>query len=209
MAYSPAIAPLDDLVSFEDWQKTLEELFSDLLDIPAAQVSFLRQPRQHRRGARVQLDPIAFLHFGVDERRQTQSQNTFELVEEAIGQRVMVLQVSVWTDGQSLQRSPIALIERLRTRMRLQSTTDVLIRCGLGFDRAEQPVTFPETRDGRVLSRSSIDLRLSYAWVESDAENASSWIEQAEIRADKLRDPTGTAYPDAIQPTILVDTSSP
>lgn len=209
MGYSPATAPLDGLVDFDDWQNALEELFARLLDLPKPDVSFLRQPRQHRRGPRAQLDPIAFQHFGVDERRHTQSANGNELVEEAIGQRVMVLQVAVWTESQSLGKSPARFIERLRTRMRWTSTTQALKRCALAFERAEQPVTFPETRDGRTLSRSSIDLRLAYAWVEADTENIGSWIEQAEVTANKFRDPAGVAYPDTLQPVILIDTSTP
>lgn len=207
MSYSPATAPLEDLVTFEDWQANLEGLFARLLDLDAPAVSFLRQPRQHHRGPRAQLDPISFRHVGVEDVRRTVDAG--DLTEELIGHRVMVLQVRVWSERQSLQHAPSARIEALRTRMRWTSTTQALKRCALGFERAEQPVDFPGTRDGRVLSSASIDLLLAYAWVEADTEHALGWIDRAEIRANFLRDPAGTPYPAVLQPTINVDASTP
>lgn len=209
MTYAPATAPLTGLIELDAIQEGLEGLFARLLDLPVAAVSFLRQPRQHHRGPRAQLDPIAWPHLGVDELRRTLTAGGAELTEEAIGQRTLVLQVRVWTEAQSLATAPMSYIERLRTRLRWTTSQQALERCCLSFDRAEQPVTFPETRDGRILSTASIDLRLSYAWVEADTENTMGWIEQAQIIADKLRDPVGTALDDALQPTINVDTSTP
>jgi len=209
MAYSPATAPLDGLIGLAQIQNALEALFAELLELPVAAVSFLRQPRQQHRGPRAQLDPIAWPHLGVDELRRTVTAGGAELTEESIGQRTLVLQVQVWADTQSLDTAPMSYIERLRTRLRWTTTQQALQRCCLSFDRAEQPVTFTQRQDCRQLSTASIDLRLSYAWVEADTAHTMSWIEQAFITADKLRDPAGTAFDDALQPTIHVDTSTP
>ena len=204
-AYVPAAAPLDDLVGWDTWRKSLEVIIAGLTDLPEDAVSFALRPRPHHRGPRAQLQIIAIQHIGVDELRRTDDAG--ELTEEAIGQRSMVLQVRFWAARQSLEHAPRVFVERLRTRLRWTSTTTALLRCALAFQRAEQPVDFVGKRDSRMLTSSLIDLRLGYAWVEGDTENAMGWIAKAQI-VGTLRDPAGVEVP--LSPvTIDVDASTP
>lgn len=193
MTYAPPAAALAGLVTFQQWQDGLEALFAGLLGLEAAACAFLRQPRRQIRGLRLQLDPLTILRTGVEDVRRTVTGalNEEQLVEERIGHRVLVLQVSAWSAEQSLQSAPLFALEQLRTRLRWQSTLDALEALALAFEGAEQPVSVPDRIDGRVQTRATLDIRLAFASVEQDAQNLVDWIGRAIIDGT-LRDPAGS-----------------
>lgn len=208
MTYVPATAPLSGLTTWDEWQAGLRALFAGLLGLEVAAVAFARQPRGQIRGPRAQLDILSVLHEGVEDMRRTLV--GAELVEESLGHRVMILQVAVWGERQSLGSSPRALLERMRSRLRWTSTVEALRALQLGLELAEQPVEFTSPQDGRRLTVASIDLRLSFSWVEADTDNPLGWFDKAEIVAE-FNDPVGAdlSAPDLSPQTIAVDTSTP
>jgi len=178
------------------WQTTIPALFAGLMGIPC---HWADQPRQMVMGARAQIDIIATPAFGVDDRLRTEDLDTGELTESAVGQREMVLQVSVWNASQSLATAARQYVERLRTRMHFESTQVALKALELSFRRCEAPVDLDGEEDGRTVSRCAMDVRLGYAWRETDAENPGTWIETGRITANTITDVDDTDLPDALQ----------
>ncbi len=186
------------------WQTSLTGIFATLLGLTAPAVSFGTQPRGMVEGATAQITPIAIQHHGVDDIRRTLVDG--QLVEQVIGHRTLVLQARVWSPRQSLQNSSRALIERLRTRLSFTSTTEALLALDLGFQRAEQPADLTQTRGGREETSTSIDLFLSYAWVETDDTpgNALDYINEVHFNGHVIRDVDGDPVPSALLPELVI-----
>jgi hypothetical protein len=122
---------------------------------------------------------------------------TANVTESAVGQRELTLQVSVWSPLQSLGRSARRHLERLRTRLRWQSSIGALAALGLAIVTIESIVLLDPSEDGRVVSGAAMDLRLAYSWTETD--DAVPFIETVQVRSEYLRDETGAQLPAAEQ----------
>lgn len=189
-------------MTWSTWQQQLPVLFGVLLGSAAAPMAcaWADQPRQMHVGARAQLTILATPSQGVEDRRRHVVEGA--LVEEAIGQRAMVLQLDVWSPRQPLDQSARRYLETLRTRLAFDSTQAALKALRLSLQRVGDPVDLDAIEDGRKVSRWAIDITLGYAWSERDEDNVGTWIETARITTDTVRDVDDTDLPDALQHDI-------
>lgn len=179
------------------WNAELPRLFKSLLGIPC---DWADQPRPMHTGARGQLAVIATPADGTEDRRQ--STDAGLLIEEIVGHRRMVLQVSVWSPSQPLAQSARAFLERLRTRLAFDSSQEALRRLRLSYQTTENPVALDRVEDGRQVSFWAMDVVLGYVWSEQDETNVGSFIETGRITADTADDVDGTPLHAGLQSDI-------
>lgn len=194
-------------MNWATWQAELPLLFGVLLGSAAEPMpcDWADQPRRMHTSARAQLTIVSTPAVGVEDRRHhvqldSEGAPTGELIEEAIGQRTMVLQVDVWSPRQSLDQSARARLETLRTRLAFDSTQRALKALRLSFQRAADPVRLDEIENNARVSRWAMDVTLAYAWSERDEDNVGTWIETGRITSgtdagQTIEDEGGNEFP--------------
>lgn len=189
-------------MTWSTWQQQLPLLFGVLLGSVEDPMpcDWADQPRRVHVGPRAQLTIISTPSSGVEDRRRHVVSGA--LVEEAIGQRAMVLQLDVWSPRQPLEQSARRYIETLRTRLAFDSTQTALKTLRLSLQRVGDPVDLDAIEDGRTISRWAIDVTLGYAWSERDEDHVGTWIETGRITTDTVRDVDDADLPDALQHDI-------
>lgn len=169
------------------WRAQLPALFTTLLGIPC---NWAEEPRPLHLRARAQIDVIAMASFGQDDHSTEDSEPVAGVVETIVesvtGERGLTLQVSIWSPSGALGSGAQVFLERLRTRLEMESTEVALEAMHLSFQRAEQPIKVRSSEDGRVVSVWAMDLHLGYVWTETDSENPTSWIETGRITSKLL-----------------------
>ena len=164
------------MASLATIQAQLPALLSDLLgDLP---VSWRRSARSMADRARAQIDPIAMGMSGIDERiwiacdaegEDASLELATHVRQRVRGMRAMTIQVSVWTPATAIGNSARVYLERLRSRLYLESTYTALRALGLGLVNVFPIVHSDFREDDRSVSQASIDLAFSYGHTELGA----------------------------------------
>lgn len=169
-----------DWTAIEDESTGLPSLLSTLMGVP---VEWRNQPRKMQRGAHATLDVLAPTSIGVDQSSWQDVGDPATAVEETIrGDRELTLQVSVWSPSQSLAESARKYLGDLRTRLRWESSLSSLRALGVALVRIEDVADADVEQDGRIRSAATMDVRLAYIDVETDAE--IPYIETAEATGE-------------------------
>ena len=189
-------------MDFATVQSELPAAIETLVGIPC---QWRTQPRQMVLGAVATLDVLAPSSLGVDDVSWANvGDPDLTHVEATItGYRELTLQVSVWSDKQTLAESARCYLERLRTRLRFPTALETLRGLDLAHVRTEAIVDVDPTEDGRIRSMATMDVRLGYAVSETD--EPIPFIEQARIRSEFFRDAAGDPLPDGLQIDVTVD----
>lgn len=170
-----------------DWTQldtALPALVSTLIELPC---DFVGKARPMHQQARAQLGIIATSAIGVDEQSLDLSgEDTLEaptaqrIAETVHGLREMTVQVDVWSNEQSIDKSSRRYLERLRTRLRWTSSIEALKALGLALVEIEDIAQPDVEENGRRYSFATMDVRLAYGESETDA--AVPFIEQFRLR---------------------------
>lgn len=161
------------------------------------------QPTKFVQGPSATIDLLAPEAVGVDDRiwEDVGSPDPTAVKETAIGHREIVVQVTVTSISQKLQDSARMYLERLRTRLRWTSSIGSLAALGLGLLEIGPVIEIDPIENGRVISRSALEVRCSYVHSETDAE--IPFIETARISSE-LEDAAGDPLPAGLQFDITV-----
>lgn len=157
-------------------QTQLPALLTSLLGIPC---QWRTQPKQMIVGTQATLDWLGGTGLGADERSltdvdaagaPTEVDADIAAVEETVyGLREATVQVTALSLDQTLDKSARAYLETLRTRLRWTSTVEAMKAMGLALVGIQPIVQLDPTKDGRINSQASLDIRLAYGVAETDA----------------------------------------
>lgn len=162
-------------------------ILAELLNIPC---DWRGKPRQMHVGATAQIDYLTGNGLGVDEPIDADvpadppTDPPVGVQATVYGLREFTVQVSVETQTQTLSTSARAYLETLRDKLALPSVIVRLAAIGLALVRIERTVQSDPTRDGRVHSEASLDLRLSHGTATVDA--AIPYIETVRVTSTAL-----------------------
>lgn len=184
-----------------DWQKLQDELpgfFKELMGIP---VDWADQPRSvYTTNARAELDIQHPESLGVDD------SNWFDIEQDSVqqtisGAREIVIQIVVMAMSQRLPLAARVYLEKLRNRLRLQSSIDRMADFGLAFVSVDSFVEMDPTEESRVVSKSSLEIR--FAYVEEETDTAIPYVETARVYSDELKDAGGDGLPASEQVDVI------
>lgn len=157
------------------------------------------QPKAMIVGVVAELDLLNPASLGVDDRVIADIEDEGEpLVQETVtGAREMTVQVTVTSQDQRLAYAARVALERLRTRLRFSSSIASLMQLGLALVSIGPVIEFDPVENGRVISKSALEIRVAY--IHSETDTAAPFIETARISTDVLRDAAGDPLPDVAQ----------
>lgn len=191
-------------LDFAEIQTELPALFEALMGISC---NWRDQAVPFVDGPQAFLDVLAPAAVGVDDLRWSEVGVDAEdptlpdtIQATMVGNREMTIQVTVWNDRQPLDVSARYYLERLRTRLRFPSTLEAMRALGLAQVRTEAMIDLDPTEDGRVMSQTSMDLRLAYVVAETD--DAQPYLLTPRVKSESLRDAAG-------DPTLQIDINPP
>jgi len=120
-------------------------------------------------------------------------------VPAQIGNRRIILEVRVESQESTDSLWAWQTVERIRTRLRRQSSLDALDALNFAIVRTGAAVSVPTTKDRRSWSVASMDITFAARFQDAEAE-AANWIQSVEITSaakDEADDPV--PYTDLVE----------
>lgn len=124
------------------------------------------------------------------------------LRENLTGQRKFTLQLQALTLENTDQLNAVAVLERVRTRLRRQRSINALHAIDVAHIRSGNVIDIATVKEGRVVPRASLDLTLGACFNDSDTVPAG-WFNRIELTSH-LQDTDGTELPVPPNVTDLV-----
>lgn len=172
-----------------------------LTGIAVGVITWENAPRSAHEGARVLLSWVETHGVGIDEQRwdfDAEALPLEQMVPAVHGVRSAVLQVLVEVHEQRPGHTARAVLEGMRTRMRMQGSLDALRAIGLGLaDTPGNVVKLDAPSGGRIISRAALDVRFNATDSVTDDGGKTSYIDSVETVTD-VRRPDGTALPPSL-----------
>lgn len=141
------------------------------------------------------LKVTSVIGIGEDETRYSEEGGVVTATQ--CGQRRFTLQIQAHSTEHTDDGWGIAILERIRTRIRRRSSIDRLLSVGVSIIRLEQAIDVSRKMDQRVQSIANMDVILG-AVVNEDDPIPAGWIEHVVITSH-TEDASGIELPTALQ----------
>lgn len=194
-------------MNFAAIELALITLASALTGVEASCCVFENAPRPLHNGRLVRLAWVSSDGLGLDAATwefATNADPLLEMTPVVEGARFLVLQVSVESFAQTPGETARAAAELARSRVRFPSSLAALRAVGLALADVGAVTTADyRSKDGRMVSRCLVELRLNGVAREVDEAGRTSYIATAGVTGTITR-PDGAALDEDLQPTGTV-----
>lgn len=184
-------------------EPALQAWVASLTGVDPLVVLWENAPRVRHNGVLVLLSWVSATKVGTDDAAWVYEANADPLLEmtpEVMGPRTLTLQVSCECHDQRPGFTARAVLEHFRDRVRTPSSVALLAAMNVGLVQATNITTADYRVDGRVVSRTLMEVILNASAFVRDTAGATSYIATVVTTAN-ITNVDGTPLPATIQPS--------